>query len=144
MHLGDVLFLSVCTSCLSFSVWSYVYHYAWLLGVQTVTMYLKCSGCVYYCRQALSIMPADEGPAQKIQRQSATSPATIGDIVDFTGVRMLDQDGDNDQQLFESQLSVSIVCVCVCVHVCVCVCVCMCVCVHVCHYSTINIFLIAY
>ncbi|XP_065913236.1 heat shock factor protein 4-like isoform X2 [Dysidea avara] len=65
----------------------------------------RLPGAMKRKRQALSIMPADEGPAQKIQRQSATSPATIGDIVDFTGVRMLDQDGDNDQQLFESQLS---------------------------------------
>jgi len=63
-------------------------------------------------------MPADEGPAQKIQRQSVNSPATIGDIVDFTNVHMLDQGGDNnDQQLFEPQPSVSVyvrACVCAC------------------------------
>jgi len=52
-------------------------------------------------------MPADEGPAQKMQRKSVNSPATIGDIVDFTTVHMLDQGGDNDQQLFERQQSVS-------------------------------------
>lgn len=51
-------------------------------------------------------MPADDGPPQKVQRQSANSSATIGDIVDFTGVRMSNQ-GDNNDQLFEPQQSVS-------------------------------------
>jgi len=46
-------------------------------------------------------MPSEEGPAQKIQRQSQDS-ATIGDIVDFTEVRML----ADKEELFDTQQSV--------------------------------------
>lgn len=52
-------------------------------------------------RQALSIMPSEEGPSQKIQRQAPDS-ATIGDIVDFTEMRMLES-ADKDQQFFSMQ-----------------------------------------
>ena len=52
-------------------------------------------------RQALSIMPSEEGPTQKVQRQ-LQDPATIGDVVDFTDMRLL---GDKDK-LFDTQQSV--------------------------------------
>ena len=49
-------------------------------------------------------MPLEEGPAQKIQRQSQDS-ATIGDIVDFGDIRMFGS-ADKDQPLFDTQQSV--------------------------------------
>lgn len=63
-------------------------------------------------RQALSIMPSQEGPVQKMQRQSDDS-ATIGDIIDFTDMRMLEA-VDKDQQFYDTQSVSLCVCVCMC------------------------------
>ena len=46
-------------------------------------------------------MPSQEGPVQKMQRQTQDS-ATIGDIIDFTEMRMLEA-ADKDQQYFDTQ-----------------------------------------
>ena len=50
-------------------------------------------------------MPSEEGPAQKVQRQSQDS-ATIGDVVDFGDIRMFGS-ADKGQSLFDPQQSVS-------------------------------------
>lgn len=56
-------------------------------------------------RQALSIMPSEEGPAQKMQRQ-VKDPATIGDIIDFNDMHVLEP-ADKSQQYFDAQQSPS-------------------------------------
>ena len=89
----------------------------------TFTLLVELNKSIVVDRQALSIMPSQEGPVQKMQRQNEDS-ATIGDIIDFTDMRMLEA-ADKDQQFFDTQ-SVSFVCVQA--YICVCVCV-VCVCI---------------
>ena len=67
-------------------------------------------------RQALPIMASEEGPAQKMQRQVKDS-ATIGDIIDFNDMRMLES-ADKSQQYFDTQQSVSNCIVCIYYHIC--------------------------
>jgi len=49
-------------------------------------------------------MPSEEGPAQKIQKQSQDL-VTVGDVVDLRDIGMLSS-ADKDQPLFDAQQSV--------------------------------------
>ena len=67
--------------------------------------YESVINAIIVVRQALSIMPSEEGPAQKMQRQ-VKDPATIGDIIDFNDMHVLEP-ADKSQQYFDAQQSVS-------------------------------------